>query len=114
VVGERDAEAGRHRGAADADLAAGAQRDLEVGVVAVRAGGEQVVDAQRLRRDDLEPGARGARVVGVEQRDDRVGATVVLGVEEGVADDGRDLVAQLRRAQRVGVDEDVDAAKATA
>jgi len=38
---------------------------------------------------------------------EHVARTVRLGVQEGVADRGGDLVAQLGRALRVGVDQDL-------
>ena len=91
----------------DSELTAGSDGELEHDLPALQALREELVRTEVLERDDLQvrrvlPNARDLE--GVEDRDP---AIALLGVQEGIRDRHRDLVAQLGRANRVAVDQDV-------
>ena len=91
----RDRKAGRHRRPLQAQLAAGAQSDLEL-VLPVRVAlREQLVDPELLERDDLELRRVLAHARDLEGVQDRHPAIPLFRVEEGVRDRDRHLVPKL-------------------
>ena len=107
VVGELERERRRDDRRGDPELAAGAQHDLVVGLLARHAAVQEVVHPELLERAHLDLRVGLADPVGLERADDGDAAAAVLGVEERIRHRERHLVAHLGRSDRVGVDEDV-------
>src|SRR5205085_171592 len=85
----------------------GAQRQLQRPLPVVHSRIEQLVEPELEQRDQLRlhAGLLNPRPLEVGDRD--VAASIVLGVEEWIAERERHLVAKLRMANRVAVDEDI-------
>ena len=105
VVGELDGKARRDDRGLDADRAAGAFGHVEVELVARHALVEQLLPAQLVPRQHVHADPAHARHLERVDGDDP--PAVPLRVEKRVGDGHGHLVPQLRRAQRVSVDEDV-------
>jgi hypothetical protein len=106
VVRVLDGERRRNGRALDPDLAAGAQRELERDLPLRLARGDQLVLAELRVREDVElcvlPHAWDLERVNRDRT-----PPVALEVEEWIRNRERHLVPQLRRADRVAVDQDV-------
>ena len=107
MVGELEREARRHDRVADSELRARPRVHLELDERRGHAAGEQLVEPERLRRERLELRRGGGDTRNLERADDHDAAAAPLRVEERVGHGDRHLVAHLRRAHRVGEDEDV-------
>ena len=106
-VGDREREPGRDTRRAHAHALDRAREELELDLVAREALGDELPAAELLAEDPLDVGSGGRQAVGLQHVGEHDPAAVVLGVEERVSDGDRQLVAQLGRAQRVAVDQDV-------
>ena len=91
----------------DAQFAAAPRGDLELDLPPLESLGEQLVAPELLQRHDLQAGRVLAHARNLERVEDDDAAPVLLGVQERVRDQHRHLVAQLWRAHRVAVDQDV-------
>jgi hypothetical protein len=107
VVGELEREGRRHRGVQDAELPARACVQLEEQLVERQAALRELVVPEVLVGDRLDLGCRLGDPSGFETADDDDAPPGVLQVKEGIRDRDRHLMAQLGRAHRVGVDQDV-------
>src|SRR5204862_1980038 len=97
-------ELGRHPGLLEAEPLGRARRDLELNVPARAPAGDQLIKAEILETNQLEP------VDLLETRSfDRVGRdcarAVRLQVEERIDDRERDFVPECRRANGVAIDQ---------
>src|SRR6185436_8608277 len=97
----------RHGRLRDAYPAHAAQRDLELDLPVRLPRREQIVESEREGRDELRLDACLGDAWPLEVGDHDVLATVLLAVEERIAERQRQLVAQLRVTDRVAVDENV-------
>src|SRR5439155_11185084 len=102
---EEQRKRARHGRLLDAEREDGAHSDLVVDLQPAHAAAPQLVRTELLVRVELE--AEPVEAGGLERAHDDVSDTVMLRVQEGVADRDRHLVAKLRGAQGVGVDQDV-------
>jgi hypothetical protein len=107
VIGVGDRERRRHRRHGDPELAAGTQRELELDLPALLPSGVELVGAELLDRDDLELGSGLAHAGNLERMDDHRPPSVLLGVQEGVRDHHRHLMAKFRRTNRVAANQNV-------
>ena len=106
VVGDAERERGRHDRALQPELAARAQRDLELDLVpASRRSASSCVGAQLGGVDHVDP--QRAHLVGVEHADGRDPPPARLRVEERVDDPDRDRVEQVGRRVGRAVDQQV-------
>jgi hypothetical protein len=106
VVGHVEWERAGSDCVGDADLAAGAQHELAVELVSGHPPRDQLVHAELVQRDCLEP-VELLHPRDLERPNEGVARAVVLGVEEGVGDGHRHLVPELGRADSVPVDQQV-------
>ena len=107
MVGEPERKRRRHRGTPDPELLHRAQGELQREGRPLHPLREELVLAELLERDDLEPGDIRADAWDLERVERHRAPSVALEVEERVRDDDRHLVPKLRRANGVSVDEDV-------
>ena len=105
AVGPGEREVGRHDRVLHADLAAGPQVALDLGLEEADAGVEQLVHPELERVDHLDAEAERLDPVALEHAVDREAAVVELGVEERVDDVERDRVEEVRRRGRGGAQE---------
>ena len=97
----------RDDGLAQAERAGDADRLDRRHLVEVDAVADEVVERERLDRDDLDPGVDRGDPVAFDAPDDGDPTAAELGVTERVADADRHRMPELRRAQRVAHDQDV-------
>src|SRR3954447_19611971 len=81
--------------------------DLELDLVAPEALLVELVEAELLRRQQIELRSDGLDPVELERAHDDVLLAVPLRVEECIRNRDRHLVPHLRRAKRIRIDEDV-------
>ena len=105
-VGEPERERLRHDGARHAERLHRSNGNLLPNLAERAAGRDQLVGAELLERMELE-GADRREPRDLHRTDCNVAHPSDLGVQEGVRHAERDLVPKLRRAKRIGVNEDV-------
>ncbi len=105
VVGELERERRRDDGGRDPELREGADVHLELGLRRGRSRREQLVHPEPLRRQRLDPRIGGDETRHLERAQDGRPGSVPVDVEERIRHRERHLVAHLRRADRVGVEE---------
>ena len=106
-IGQLQRKRVRHDRLGEPDVLDTAHRELEVDLPVLLPGVEQLVEAEAERRDQLGVDTCFLQARPFEIRDDDVAASVLLHVEERIAERQRHLVAQLGMADRVAVDEHV-------
>ena len=105
-VGERDRQVAGHDGALDLPAPDGAQRHLQLGLGAVGAVGEHLVEPEVVEQDELGVGQGLADAGRLERAGEDRGAAVLDHDQQRVDDLQRDLVADGRVANGVAVEQD--------
>ena len=93
--------------ALDPELTARSNGELEHHLPTLQATSEELVRTELLERHDLQRRRVLADTRNLQGVEDRDAAVALLRVEEGIRNRHRYLVAQLRGADRVAVDQDV-------